>query len=1438
MMQRGIIDAARFKPVLTLLLAVMPLLLSAKVSLTAITVEGRDGTVEGLDVALPRFGWAITSDEQDVVQTAYRVVVASTESGAQKGNGDCWDSGIVKSDQSQWVEYDGKTLLPDRTYYVRVTVTTNRGKATLMSRWSTGLLGDGAWRAQWIGTDSLQPGDVMDKHSRCPARYFRKEFLTRGKVVRAVAHVAGLGYFTLYVNGLRVGRDVMAPPQTDFTKTVAYCSYDVTDMLADRNAIGVAVGAGYFFAPRQKYQTNVRTSYGLPRLRLQLTIDYADGTRETVVTGRTWRMTVNGPIRYSNIYDGEGYDARLSLSPAPSPKARGEYAAWAAAGYDDASWLTPDTVKAPGGRMRGNITPPMRVYEAGKPVAVKHCDDRWVVDFGTNGAGVPRLYIDAARGDTVRLRFAELLQKDGVHLYTDNLRQAQAADYYVSDGTPRWWHPEFTWHGFRYMEVSGVRSLDPSRVERLLIADEMATGGDSISIIGDSILNRVIANARRGIRSNYKSFPIDCPQRDERMPWDGDRTTGCLGESYLMDNYALYAKWMDDFGDSQLKNGALSDVTPAYWRLYNGNVTWPAALPFGCDMLYRQYGDLLPFRKHWTTIARWMDYVKAKSYKNGLVTYDRYGDWCVPPEGPKVVVSKDSTRNTDGTLISSAYYFYLCRMMARYAALTGHDADSAKYADEAALTRDAINKAFLGATGYANNTVTANLLPLAMGIVPEDKEAVVLDRLIATIHANGDHLSSGVIGIQWLLRYLADNGYGWLAYKIAAQDTYPGWGYMAKNGATTIWELWNGNTANPSMNSGNHVMLLGDLLPFCFENLAGIRPGGSTKGSHSLSLPKWEGESTPVSPADGAGFKHIVLQPDFGVAKLRGVYASHRSPYGLISSRWERKDGKIVWTVCIPANTTAELHLPDTVLTVGSGQRTVVYDAAMQRRTQPAAGPTMGWSSWNTYRVNINDSLIERQADALVATGLSDLGYRYVNIDDGYFGGRDSITGRLLIHPTRFPRGLKSVVDHIHGLGLKAGIYSDGGCNTCGSYYDNDSIGVGVGLYGHDHQDAQLFFRELGFDFIKVDFCGGSGGKGRLLLDECERYTAIARAIRRTGRGDVRMNACRWDYPGTWVHDVAFSWRTTADISPRWDKVKNIIAQNLYLKAYAYGGRYNDMDMLEVGRSLKAEEDKTHFGLWCFMNSPLLIGCDLTRIKPAALELLKNRRLIAINQDPLHDQPSVVEQQEGCFILARDLGEAHGLERAFAVYNPTDEAKTVSVDLGRLLLGGNVTLTDAFTGDSQLIKDNAELTMALAPHATAIYTARCTKRLPQTRYEAEAAYISDYQELRNNQAVGTGIYEYDDACSGGLKATWLGGSADNDLVFDDVYVAKSGLYTITIATAGRNGAMPRVEVNGKDYAVSADGAVTGVSLDRGSNRVRLYNSQERMADIDYIEISK
>ena len=513
---------------------------------------------------------------------------------------------------------------------------------------------------------------------------------------------------------------------------------------------------------------------------------------------------------------------------------------------------------------------------------------------------------------------------------------------------------------------------------------------------------------------------------------------------------------------------------------------------------------------------------------------------------------------------------------------------------------------------------------------------------------------------------------------------------------------------------------------------------------------------------------------------------------------------------------------------------------------QAQNGPTMGWSSWNTYGVNINDALIRKQADAMVSKGLKRVGFDHINIDDGFFGGRNEETGELLIHPTRFPNGLKPVADYIHSKGLKAGIYSDAGANTCGNMYNGDVLSVNVGFYNYDQRDADFYFKECGFDFVKVDFCGGDApqNKQHLALDPQQRYTAICKAIKNTGRDDVRLNVCRWNYPGTWVHDIAFSWRTTFDINDSWNSVKSILGENLYLSAYCYDGHFNDMDMLEVGRSLTAEEDKTHFGMWCIMNSPLLIGCDLTTIRTTALQLLRNTELIALNQDTLYQQAYPVALTNGCHVLVKDIETRNGTKRAFAIYNPNDDKRDATVSFKDICLDGNVTLRDVFQ-KRDLGEFTGQYEVTVPAHGTRIYVAEGEKRIERTRYEAETAYISDYQEIKNNQAERTGIYSADGACSCGFKAGWLGYSEQNDLIWRDVYSDNGGDYTMTIAFMSGENRNINVSVNGKKVkAITANSGGWGtvgrktvdIHLEPGRNSIRLSNPSNWMPDIDYIEL--
>lgn len=500
--------------------------------------------------------------------------------------------------------------------------------------------------------------------------------------------------------------------------------------------------------------------------------------------------------------------------------------------------------------------------------------------------------------------------------------------------------------------------------------------------------------------------------------------------------------------------------------------------------------------------------------------------------------------------------------------------------------------------------------------------------------------------------------------------------------------------------------------------------------------------------------------------------------------------------------------------------------------------PVMGWSSWNTYRVNISEQLIRSQADAMVEKGLKEAGYSYVNIDDGYCGGRDE-AGQLFANPERFPNGMRVVSDYIHALGLKAGIYSDAGANTCGSIYDGEKTGIGIGFYQHEYQDARRFFGDWNFDFIKIDYCGGEV----LQLEEKERYSAIREAIDAVGRKDITMNICRWAYPGTWAEQVAQSWRISRDIVPNWNSVKYIVGKNLYLSAFARNGRYNDMDMLEIGRGLSKEEEQTHFGLWCMMSSPLLIGCDLTTIPQASLELLTNPELVALNQDPLGLQAYVVKFDGKGYVLVKDIEEKRGKRRAIAFYNPTDGKLKMSIGFPEVELGGKVLVRDLVQRKDLGVR-KGELRLEVPAHGTLFFRLEGEYRLEPERYEAEWAYLKRYVDWKQDYAAK---HAHLNKASGQVIVKYLGHHPENYAEWDNIYSREGGEYQLALSyVSGENRDLTLV-VNGKETeTVSLNSGsweqtashTFSVTLRPGYNCIRMGNARNWAPDLDGFTIRK
>ena len=518
-------------------------------------------------------------------------------------------------------------------------------------------------------------------------------------------------------------------------------------------------------------------------------------------------------------------------------------------------------------------------------------------------------------------------------------------------------------------------------------------------------------------------------------------------------------------------------------------------------------------------------------------------------------------------------------------------------------------------------------------------------------------------------------------------------------------------------------------------------------------------------------------------------------------------------------------------------------------RPQGVKPPLMGWSSWNAYMVDISDSIITHQADLMVEKGLKDAGYRYVNIDDGFFGYRDE-RGYMVPHPERFPKGpegMRALVDHIHGLGLKAGIYSDAGDNTCGSSYNHDLNGLGAGLYGHDVVDAERYFNEWDFDFIKLDYCGGQN----LKLDPEERYREIRRVIDSVATRHIRINVCRWNFPGTWVNGIGDSWRISADIRPVWKSIKYIVGKNLYLSAYAGNGNYNDMDMLAVGYNIKPSpfweeglglsytEEEAHFGIWCIMSSPLLLGCDIEYIPEETMKIITNPELIAINQDRLGLQAHVVQHVGETYVFAKDILEKWGNTRAGALYNPADTSMRFTLTPEEIEMTGTLTVRDLNLNAD--LGECSSIEMTLPPHSAKILKVS-GERIEPTLYEAEWGYCPDFTAIK-----GTGVkYVPMEGTSGRAVAMNLGGSESNCLEWRDVHSISGGEYELSLTIQYCEEATGlRISVNGEEKEIVSCGLAkdgfytlnTIAELNKGENCVRIW-SETPLPAVDKLNITK
>ncbi len=917
----------------------------AAVSAERLRVEYHDDPL-GIDAAAPRLSWVVAESDPAVRgqrQTAYQVRVGTDP--AQMDRADLWDTGRVASDRQNQLPYAGRPLASGQHCWWQVRLWDKDGRATGWSRpatWSMGLLTPADWTAQWVDADAAQKAQGPGPY--WPAVCLRKGFTARPNVTRATVYATAAGVYEVSLNGRRVGRDFFTPGWTQYDKRLYYQTYDVTDLVhpGAANAVGVTLGDGWYGLHHG--------GRGRLAARVQLRLEYADGTAQTVGTDPTWRASAGGPIRASDLYNGEAYDARR------------EVPGWDAAGFDDAGWAAVDpfaprsdpawkdvtaavraavhgehlsidaTNEALGGdpfpdrhkRLRVHATvdgrattvevrekrplkldgpgltvtgaeygttevtpvadvrgaileahpgPPVRQTGELRPVRrTQPKPGDWVYDLGQNFSGLARLAVTAPAGTVVRLRFAEMLNPDGT-VYTTNLRAAACTDTYTCrGGGPETYEPHFTFHGFRYVELTGLRGEPgPDAVTGVVLGSDAAF--TSTFGCSDPLLNQLQHNIVWGQRSNYLEVPTDCPQRDERRGWAGDAQAFIPTGTYNQDLAAFFTAWLRTYDDVQRSDGAFADYAPE-----GGNESpgWGDAGVICPWELYQKYGDTRVLEAGYPHMVRWVDYLKA--HAKGLVRpKEGYGDW--------LSLHADTPKD----LIATAYFAHVTDLVGRVAEVLGKPDEAARYADLHRQVVAAFQQAFVTADGHVKGeTQTGYLLALGFDLLPPDQRAAAADRLRQLIADRHDHLSVGFLGVNLLLPVLTETGQTPLAYKLIENDTYPSWGYPIRQGATTIWERWDGWTADKGfqdagMNSFNHYAY-GSCGQWMFATLAGIAP------------------ATP-------GFGHVTLHPRPG-GGLTEAHATYDSVRGPVSVHWAVAAPRVSLDVVVPPNVTATVYVP------------------------------------------------------------------------------------------------------------------------------------------------------------------------------------------------------------------------------------------------------------------------------------------------------------------------------------------------------------------------------------------------------------------------------------------------------------------------------------------------------------------------------------------------
>lgn len=833
----------------------------------------------GMNDPKPHLSWRIEAKEKNVHQNAYQVIAARSREDLLSGKKPVWDSGKVDSKQSIWVVYGGPPTASRERIWWRVKVWSGAKE----SNWSApafweASLGPKDWAAKWIG-GNLAGGP----RSYAPLPYIRRSFEVKGKVAQARLYVTSLGLYEAYLNGKRVGDLELAPGWTNYAKRLRYQTFDVTGQVkTGQNAIGAVLGDGWYCG---NLGWRGRQLYGdRPKLLAQLEVTVEDGTTQTVSTDSSWQFAY-GPLLEADLLMGESFDAGKNLK------------GWANANFKPKGWQGAQVFDE-----KVNLEPemnhPMRVTQQIKPVKITEIPawpaSRWIFDLGQNIVGRARLKVRGVPGHTVTLRFGEVLDKNG-QLYTDNLRSAKQTDHYTIGGKEtETWEPKFTFHGFRYVEVSGL--VEPPTKETItgvvIHSDLDLTGTFECS---DKTISQLQKNIDWGWRGNSLDVPTDCPQRDERLGWTGDAQVFAPTACFNRDAAAFFEKFVQDLEDSQYPNGSIPAVAPDIKVVGpEGGPAWADAFLMVPWTVYEWYGDRRIIDRHFPAFEKFFAFLDSTS-KDNLRCYEGYkgfmgfGDW----------LSIDAP--TSHELIGTAFFAHAADLMARMSELRGDTANSAKYRKRFEEIRQSFQNRYITKDGLiTSGSQTSYLLALRFGLMPENLRETAIQAIATDISKRKGHLSTGFVGASYLNPELTKAGRVDLAYELLNQKSWPSWLYSVTKGATTIWERWDGWTEekgfqDPGMNSFNHYAY-GAIGMWMYATILGIEA---------------------IEP----GFQkfRLAAKPGGGLTWAKGHFDT---AYGRIESSWKlSKDGAFAWDVLIPPNTTAEVVVPGgKTQTLGSGR--------------------------------------------------------------------------------------------------------------------------------------------------------------------------------------------------------------------------------------------------------------------------------------------------------------------------------------------------------------------------------------------------------------------------------------------------------------------------------------------------------------------------------------